>query len=112
MDNENSIHPDYILKAFENIKNQEISKYEKMISENEKSKSKGKNILKAGTIVNDCTMIYSKPYLNKFKLRYSLDEEKPIIAKISFSAFKECLKKSNLEHIEKLVLFSRSLPGF
>lgn len=112
MNQENAIYPDYILKAFEAIKSREISKYETMIADNEKSKSGGRNVLEAGTVVNDCTMVYSKPYLNKFKLRYSLTGEAPIIAKISYSAFRECLKKSNLEHIEKLVLFSRSLPGF
>ena len=69
-------------------------------------------MLKIGSVINDWAHIDNKSYLNQFKLRYSHEGEKPIIGKISYVAFRECLKKSNIDHIEKLVLFIKSIPGF
>ena len=45
-------------------------------------------------------------------MRYSLEEETPIIAKISHRDMKECFKKSNKEHIERIILFTKEIPGF
>ena len=55
------------------MKTEEKSKYEKMVKIKEKCTKEEITMLKVGSIVNDCILIYNKPYLRNFKLRYSYD---------------------------------------
>ena len=70
-------------------------------------------ILEAGTVINDCILLEKKPYLTNLKLTYegSIDEQ-PVIAKMLHSTFRDVMIKTDQDHIEKLILFSRSIPGF
>jgi hypothetical protein len=40
------------------------------------------------------------------------EEELPIIAKLTFKDFKEALIKTDEDYVEKLISFSKQMPGF
>lgn len=109
MDMQNTFHKDYVVKQYERCRTIELEKYENMLG------NKAQILLDQGTVVNDCSLILNKPYLRGYKLIFDVPEkvdEIPVIARLSHEEFKECLLKTDEDHIEKLINFSKSIPGF
>lgn len=67
--------------------------------------------LMPGSIVNDCCLIVGKPYLENYMLVCD-PEAKPIIAVLTSQEFKDGVEKTDNEQLEKLINFSKSIPGF
>ena len=70
------------------MKATELQKYEYIIEQSEK-RPENDAVLIPGTVVNDCILIYSKPYLSNLKLAYHGDEvDEPVVARISHNTFR------------------------
>lgn len=67
--------------------------------------------LTPGTIINDCCLIVGRPYLEKYMLVCEPDDM-PVIAVLTHQEFKEGVEKTDNEQLEKLINFSKSIPGF
>lgn len=86
-----------------------------MLAEAEKYPEEAINRLEPGTFVNSCTMISPKTYLEDYMLVFdgSLPEkDRPIIATLSQTEFKESLLNTDDLFVEKLYSFSKHIPGF
>ena len=111
----NTFHKDYIIKEYEKLVKDEIDKYEGMLKQGQRFGNQNYQILQPGTVVNDGTLVCAKAYLQDYQLQFDPDvseRDKPIIAKITHSQFKDSLLKTDEDFVEKLINFSKSIPGF
>ena len=56
-------------------------------------------------------MMIPKPYLDDWVMTFD-PSDPPIIAKLTFANFKDSLQKTDDDQVEKLINFSKSIPGF
>ena len=105
-------YKDYIVKEYEKIVQSQNELLSSKIKEFERTKRKDELLIEPGTILNDGTLVMGTPYLDQFKLTFDPDDELPIIGVMTREMFRECLEKTDLDHVEKIISFSKSIPGF
>ena len=100
---------DLVIQAYERIVVSEKESYNEMATQ---SRLTGNRVsLEPGTAVNECSLLLDHTYLRGYKLTYDV-EEPPVIASLSSEAFKECLVQTDTDQIEKIINFSKQIPGF
>ena len=56
-------------------------------------------------------MMIQESYLDEYEMTYD-EESPPIIAKITHQQFKDSLQKTDDDYVDKIITFSKSIPGF
>lgn len=106
-----TIHKDYVSKTYEKLAETEQLKYTNLLEKARETKDLDYTLFRPGSVINECSLLGSRPYLNNFALSFD-PATKPVIATMSADLFKECMRKTDTDQIEKLINWSKSMPGF
>jgi len=113
-----TFHKDYIIKQYERLAKEETTRLKSMIEREEKfqgGEPLNRNVLPIGTFVNACALVSPRSYLSDYMLTFDPSDpenEKALIATITQREFKESLLHTDDAYVEKIVQFSKQIPGF
>lgn len=111
---------DFIINEYERLVKEEKDHIEDMVVGFEKHDD-GKqhktdwNVLPIGTFINGATLISPKPYLKDYMITFDAnhpDNRNALIATLTRQEFGESILLTDDQYVEKLIQFSKIIPGF